>query len=76
MVWGPVDRVGVDGYTLCKKIKEDPDLGNPVVIAISGLLDAEEDRILSNGADAFWIKPFDGGRLAEAIEKKVGERQE
>jgi len=79
--WNPgiivldIDLPGIDGYTLCKKIKTDPELGNPVVIAITGLLDAQEERILKDGADDFWVKPFDARDLAQAIQVKVSERQ-
>ncbi len=51
---------GLDGHKLCKTIKEDPDLDNPIVIAISGLADSKEgELILGEGADLFFPKPID-----------------
>jgi len=51
---------GLDGHKLCKTIKEDPDLDNPIVIAISGLGDSREgEMILGEGADLFFPKPID-----------------
>ncbi len=51
---------GLDGHKLCRKIKEDPGLDNPTVIAISGLDDPDEAKaILSEGADFFFPKPID-----------------
>jgi len=58
---------GLDGHKLCKTIKEDPDLDNPIVIAISGLGDSKEgEMILGEGADLFFPKPID-------FDKFVGE---
>lgn len=50
---------GVDGRAICHQIKTDASFGNPYVIAITGM-DAEEYRpiMLSEGADAFFAKPF------------------
>jgi two-component system OmpR family response regulator len=55
-----INLPGLDGHKLCRKIKADPSLGNPVVIAITGLTDGEvEQTILKEGADAFFQKPLD-----------------
>ncbi len=55
-----INLPGLDGHKLCQKIKQDPALGNPVVIAITGLTDGDlEARILEEGADAFLRKPLD-----------------
>ncbi len=65
-----INLPGVDGHALCSKIKSDKDLGNPTIISISGLNDAvEEEKILSEGADAFFPKPIQFDRLVDAIEK-------
>jgi len=65
-----INLPGVDGHALCSKIKGDKDLGNPTIISISGLNDAvEEEKILSEGADAFFPKPIQFDRLVDAIEK-------
>ena len=61
---------GIDGHKLCRRIKEDPALGAPIIIAITGL--AEEDveaTIIAEGADAFFRKPLDFEKLREKIEE-------
>ncbi len=55
-----INLPGLDGHKLCRKIKTDPALGNPVIIAITGLTDTDlQERILAEGADAFFQKPLD-----------------
>jgi two-component system OmpR family response regulator len=66
---------GLDGYKLCRRIKEDQSLGAPVIIAISGLPEEEvEQAIMAEGADAFFRKPLDFGRLQAKIVELTGER--
>ncbi|MFW6343992.1 MAG: response regulator [Sediminispirochaetaceae bacterium] len=55
-----IDLPGIDGHTLCKKIKNDKSLGSPVIISISGLdEESEGEKILEEGADAFFSKPLE-----------------
>ncbi|RKX76373.1 MAG: histidine kinase [Spirochaetes bacterium] len=66
-----IDLPGVDGYKLCRQIKEDYSLGNPMVIAVTGLDDpSAHDKILSEGADAFFAKPVDLEELISFIVEK------
>ena len=59
---------GLDGYKLCRRIKEDQTLGSPIIIAISGLAEDEvESAIMAEGADAFFRKPLDFAGLQEKI---------
>jgi two-component system OmpR family response regulator len=72
-----INLPGLDGHKLCRKIKTDAALGNPVVIAITGLSgDDLQNTILEEGADAFFTKPinFDALRtkLVELIEAHRG----
>lgn len=70
-----IDLPGVNGHLLCAKIKEDKDLNNPVVISISGLDDTfEKEKILSEGADAFFTKPLDFDRLISAMKDLMSAR--
>ena len=58
----------IDGYKLCSKMKNDNSLGNPVIIAISGLNDPNvEDKIIGEGADAFLAKPLEPSQLFETL---------
>jgi two-component system, OmpR family, response regulator len=64
---------GVDGYTLCKNIKSDPNLNSPYIIAITGM--SEEDakqKILESGADAFYKKPLNMQELVNKIIEFTG----
>jgi len=70
-----IDLPGVNGHLLCAKIKDDKDLNSPVVISISGLDDTfEEEKILSEGADAFFTKPLDFEKLITAMKNLMSER--
>ena len=70
-----IDLPGVNGHLLCTKIKEDKDLNSPVVISISGLDDTfEEEKILSEGADAFFTKPLDFEKLISAMKDLMSAR--
>jgi two-component system, OmpR family, response regulator len=66
-----IDLPGIDGYKLCRKIKADENLGNPVVIAITGLDDSRvQVSMLKEGADAFFPKPLDFDQISAFIEER------
>jgi two-component system, OmpR family, response regulator len=66
---------GIDGHHLCRRIKEDRSLGAPVILAITGLSEEEEEgTILREGADAFFMKPLDFEKLCQKVEELVAER--
>ncbi len=70
-----IDLPGVDGHTLCRRIKEDAGLSAPIVVSISGLNDPEEEaEILRDGADAFLPKPLDLEKLPELIDRLIEDR--
>ncbi len=63
---------GIDGHVLCRKIKSDPDLGNPVIIGITGLDNPEESRaLLKEGAEAIYTKPLDMEVLVAKIKDLI-----
>lgn len=59
---------GVDGKEICKKIKTNPEFGDPYIIIITGLeekgLESQMDDL---GADAFFNKPVDFGKILKEI---------
>ena len=59
---------GIDGYTICNRIKEDPTLANTPVIFLTGK-DSKDDqgRSFQAGGDMFIKKPFSCERLLEII---------
>lgn len=63
-----VDLPGVNGHSLCKRIKTDPSFGKPYVVAITGLDRPEEkSSMLEDGADAFFPKPLDFDEVAGSL---------
>ncbi len=63
-----INLPGIDGHKLCEKIKTDPGLGSPVVIAITGLTDdGLEQTMAKEGADFFFAKPLDFDLLKKKI---------
>ncbi|TVR59735.1 MAG: response regulator [Spirochaetaceae bacterium] len=70
-----IDLPGVDGHKLCRTVKADAGLQNPIVIAISGLDAAKErESILADGADAFIAKPVKFDELSRVINEAVKKR--
>jgi DNA-binding response OmpR family regulator len=59
---------GVDGYTICNRIKEDPALADTPVIFLTGK-DSKDDqgRSFQAGGDMFIKKPFSCERLLEIV---------
>lgn len=73
-----IDLPGLNGHAVCRKIKEDPILGKPFVISITGLDRPEErEAMIADGADAFFPKPLDFEELIKTVQElmaKVAER--
>ncbi len=60
---------GMDGFEVCKRIKENPHTSRIKVLVVTGY-DTEEnrDRIIACGADGYLTKPVEKDRLFEEIE--------
>ncbi len=59
---------GLDGFEVCKRIKQDPGNRDARVIAVSGYLTAENVRLaLASGAEQCLGKPLNVERLIEVI---------
>lgn len=63
---------GVDGFEVCKKIKEDELQSDTRILAVTGY-DSEENykRIKEQGADDYLAKPFETGELRKKIMKML-----
>lgn len=68
-----VDLPGIDGKKLCARIHDDPSLGNPAIIAMTGL-DMPDIKVdmLAAGASDFFPKPLDFPSVIAATERHVG----
>jgi excisionase family DNA binding protein len=70
-----IDLPGLDGHALCRKIKEDKELGSPIILSISGLdEESEGEKIISEGADAFFPKPVDFDKLIDTMKNLMSVR--
>ena len=72
-----IDLPGMDGHQICRNIKADPDLKNPFILSITGTENPDErERMMEEGADALFSKPFEMDELfdqiAELEEKRLG----
>lgn len=60
---------GIDGFEVCRRIKENPDTAAiPVVMLTAKKSTADQNRGAEVGADAYVTKPFKSGRIIEIIE--------
>ncbi len=71
-----VDLPGIDGYFVCRLIKQRPDLEQTPVIFISGLDDLESrlQGYESGGID-FIVKPYDLAELQQKVELALAQRE-
>lgn len=60
---------GMDGFEVCRTIKQDPDFSQTKVLALTGF-DTPENRrmIMGMGADAYLAKPMDSRSLWDQVE--------
>lgn len=56
---------GLDGLSVCRRIKHDPELAGTVVLVVSIL--AASARAREAGADAFLLKPLAEQRLVQTV---------
>ena len=59
---------GMDGFEVCRKLRERPTLNHIRIVAITGFPSAENvERVLAAGADACLPKPLDSERLVAEL---------
>ncbi len=64
---------GIDGLTLCHKIKTDPALKNIKVVMVSGKsFESEQQKAKQLGAAGFIVKPYDVNNFAKTIADVIG----
>ena len=62
---------GIDGYEVCRRIREDPETAFLPVIMITASGDEEKIRAIESGADDFVNKPFDQAELLARVRSLV-----
>jgi CheY-like chemotaxis protein len=77
MVFLDIMMPEVNGFEVCKAIKENPDLQDIFVVLLTAK-GQEADRIRGDqvGADLYLTKPFDPDRIVEITEEKLSLRLE
>ena len=69
------DLPGLDGKSLCTRIRSDPSIGRPFVISMTGLDTPDvRDGMLSAGADAFFPKPLDFEQILQKASDLLNSR--
>ena len=66
---------GLDGWELCKIIRDDPELASTCILMLTAK-DRERDRLIGIdifGADEYMVKPFEIDDLLGAVRRLIGE---
>ncbi len=75
-----VNIPGMNGFELCRQIKEDPNLQDIIVVMISAVYYSDEDakKGMALGADAYFTKPYENellqGKIKELVEDRDGKQ--
>ncbi len=66
---------GIDGWEVCRRLKQSPE-GPPVVVFVTGAT-GPADRLKARevGGDAFIAKPFDAKQLVETVKGFLSDRK-
>lgn len=59
----------VDGYQLCRSIRNNPKNNHIKILIISGIVDSHQEKIMEAGADDYLAKPFDNKDLKTKVER-------
>jgi len=70
LVISDIAMPGMDGFTLCRTLKDDPVYANMPVVLLTRLASLNDIvRALESGADSFVRKPYDGVQLRERLRR-------
>ncbi|GAB4240315.1 MAG: hypothetical protein Kow00109_15380 [Acidobacteriota bacterium] len=68
---------GIDGCSLARRVKQEPELANlPVILLGSAYAPVEPERVEWSGAEAVLSKPFDTLEFVRLVEELATRRQE
>lgn len=66
---------GIDGFEICKRIKEEADTAHIKILAVTGYdLEENRKRIMASGADGFMAKPLAIDTLLQQVEALLNNR--
>ncbi len=61
---------GIDGFEVCRKIRENPSSAKTKIILITAMSgEADMEKGISMGADAFIIKPFSNAEVVKKVDE-------
>ncbi|MBN3039819.1 MAG: response regulator [Candidatus Omnitrophica bacterium] len=64
----------IDGFDVCKSLKQQPETSHIPVVVLTGLkFEYIKERFEEAGADACLNKPYDSGQLIAKIQELLGE---
>ena len=66
-----VQMPGMNGYEVCRRVREDPELGALPIIMVTASLSEERTLALEAGADDFVVRPFDQAELIARVRSLV-----
>jgi CheY-like chemotaxis protein len=66
---------GMDGYQVCRQIREDPATRGTLVVMITALAGSSRAHSREAGADAYIAKPIPSRELRETIQTLIERRQ-
>ncbi len=64
---------GMDGYEVCRKIKESKSTSLPVIFLSAKTQPEDVQRAYDCGGDDYIVKPFDNDKLVETIDRLLRE---
>lgn len=71
-----VTMTEIDGFTVCRRLKDDPQTAQIPIILLTGLIEPEyRAQGMAAGADVYHTHPFDRALLAEQIRSLLDGRQ-
>ncbi|RJQ53013.1 MAG: DNA-binding response regulator [Actinobacteria bacterium] len=65
---------GMDGYEVCRKIKESEATALPIIFLSAKTQPEDIQRAYDAGGDDYIVKPFDNDRLIETISRTLADR--
>jgi CheY-like chemotaxis protein len=66
---------GIDGYEVCRQIKNDPDIQDTMVVMVTALPESERFKSYQAGADGYVTKPISPRDMRAMVKDLAARRQ-